>query len=114
MTLEELLSDLEKKADAATEKWVCRERGHGIMREFEITEDKCGGILFRSTSYGKMREDAEFIGALNPEQVKKLIAALVVAEGAMECNESFHRLGGIDDCEPCKARKSMREILECE
>lgn len=27
----------------------------------------------------------------------------------LDCNLSFHRLGGIDDCEPCKLKKEIEQ-----
>lgn len=31
---------------------------------------------------------------------------------ALECNETFHRLGGIDDCKPCLAKGKFEEFLK--
>lgn len=62
-------------AEKATPLWSARERGHGIMREFEIVQAG-GGILFRSTSYGRMEADAAFIGMASPATVLALIDEL--------------------------------------
>lgn len=42
---------------------------------------------------------------------RMLCDALEVALEALECNITFHRLGGIDDCEPCKAKAKIDEIM---
>jgi hypothetical protein len=42
---------------------------------------------------------------------KNLIEALRRAVGALKCNETFHRLGGIDDCEPCFALAEVDKIM---
>lgn len=42
------------------------------------------------------------------EKIKELEAKLSIAVGALKCNETFHRLGGIDDCEPCQALEKLR------
>ena len=41
-----------------------------------------------------------------------LHAVLLEAVEALKCNETFHRLGGIDDCEPCKALAKIDKALE--
>lgn len=41
-----------------------------------------------------------------------LHAALLEAVEALKCNETFHSLGGIDDCEPCKALAKIDKALE--
>jgi len=38
--------------------------------------------------------------------------ALSIALAALECNKTFHSLGGLDDCEPCKAKKRISEVLK--
>jgi hypothetical protein len=30
---------------------------------------------------------------------------------ALECHQSFHRLGGIDDCKPCLAKRKFERFL---
>lgn len=60
------------------------------------------------------------IGLPSPfEELKELEAKLTQAtelieemREALECNESFHRLGGIDDCEPCKALAAYKKWKE--
>ncbi len=37
---------------------------------------------------------------------------LLIAIEALKCNETFHRLGGIDDCDPCKALAEIREKIK--
>lgn len=48
------------------------------------------------------------------EQLKKendqLKSKLKVAASLIKCNETFHRLGGIDDCEPCLFLKEIGEM----
>jgi len=41
-------------------------------------------------------------------KIKELEAKLSIAVEALKCNETFHRLGGIDDCEPCQALEKLR------
>lgn len=41
-----------------------------------------------------------------------LVMAMVECMEALECNTTFHRLGGIDDCEPCKALDRLKLELE--
>jgi hypothetical protein len=44
-----------------------------------------------------------------------LVMAMVECMEALECNTTFHRLGGIDDCEPCKALDRLKlELVKCE
>lgn len=38
--------------------------------------------------------------------------ALRKCVAALKCNKTFHRLGGIDDCEPCTALDELRVALE--
>jgi hypothetical protein len=62
MTLREKLLKLKERGIGATERpWRPYERGSGgIDREIEI-RTATGGILFRSTSYGNMEIDGNFI-----------------------------------------------------
>ena len=76
------LTELKALAQKATPRWAARERGAGIYREFEIHDS--GGILFRSTSYGRMEADAELIAAANPATVIALIDDLIAAREALE------------------------------
>lgn len=48
---------------------------------------------------------------IHEDDIAKLIAAVRVLSEALKCNETFHRLGGIDDCEPCKALAEAKRIL---
>lgn len=41
-------------------------------------------------------------------KIKEPEAKLEIAVSALKCNETFHRLGGIDDCEPCQALEKLR------
>lgn len=36
---------------------------------------------------------------------------LDVALDALKCNETFHRLGGIDDCDPCLAKLKIGRMV---
>lgn len=58
--------------------------------------------------------NAEFVGGLNyhADRLAPLHAALIEAVEALKCNETFHRLGGLDDCEPCKALAKIDEALK--
>ena len=39
------------------------------------------------------------------------VKALEIAVEALKCNEIFHDLGGIDDCEPCKAKRKIAALV---
>lgn len=41
-----------------------------------------------------------------------LIKELADAIESIPCNETFHRLGGIDDCDPCLMRFRLKQQLE--
>jgi hypothetical protein len=45
-------------------------------------------------------------------EVEKLLRIIEKLSGALKCNETFHSLGGIDDCEPCKAQAHTITLLE--
>lgn len=45
------------------------------------------------------------------DDIPKLVKALRVLDNALKCNETFHSLGGIDDCEPCLAKREAERIL---
>lgn len=49
---------------------------------------------------------------LAANKITSLTKSLEVAVEALKCNQTFHRLGGIDDCEPCKALDQVTTILE--
>lgn len=88
-SLDTLLNELEEKAKSATPKWFSHERNpQSIMREYEIVQAG-GGILFRSTSYGRMREDAEYIAACRPDVILDLIGKLRVAVEALEITLTY-------------------------
>lgn len=53
-----------------------------------------------------------FISDCTPENIKTLIACLREAVGALQCNTTAHRLGGIDDCEPCKVKKRIESRIK--
>lgn len=40
-------------------------------------------------------------------EIEHLKSKLKVAASLIKCNETFHRLGGIDDCEPCLFLKEI-------
>ena len=60
-------------------------------------------IRFADMSYGIQ---------CHADRLAPLHASLLKCVEALECNETFHRLGGIDDCEPCKAKAQLRKALE--
>lgn len=41
----------------------------------------------------------------------ELTALLKECRELLECNKTFHRLGGIDDCEPCKMKAKLDDFL---
>lgn len=78
------LARLEELARAATPKWQAYERNRGLItHEWEI-RTPTNGTLFRSTSYGNMNADAEFVGAASPDVILSLINKLRVAREALE------------------------------
>lgn len=45
-------------------------------------------------------------------RLRPLLDALIeFLPHALECNETFHRLGGLDDCEPCKMRLRLEKLV---
>lgn len=74
------LEDLKTIASAATPgPWESKERGFKeILNDFVITTPH-GGILFRSTSYWRMKEDATHIATFGPELVSALIDEVIAA-----------------------------------
>lgn len=75
-------AELRRLAEQATPLWSARERGHGVLREFEVIQAG-GGCLFRSTSYRNMQADAEFIGAAYPRAVIGLLDRIERLERAL-------------------------------
>lgn len=70
-------------------------------REYRLLEKWTGrdhwdyGVSLRTGWMTK--EGVEYFRGLAQQQVEK----------ELRCNETFHRLGGIDDCDGCKVRQSV-------
>ena len=81
-TILKFISDLEELEKKGTPVMAVFEKFPGsIAREFEIRADN--GILFRSTSYGKMKEDAELL-VHSRNALPKLLAAMRILVDACE------------------------------
>lgn len=77
--------------------------------------------MTRKTKLEKALAFDEFAGMKNDyvdgrqfenARLASLHAALIEAVEALKCNETFHHLGGLDDCEPCKALAKIDEALK--
>ncbi len=77
------LREILEGASKATPKWSARENGTGIMREFEIIQAG-GGVLFRSTSYGNMANDAAHIARLCPSTATAMVEELLALRQAAD------------------------------
>lgn len=78
------IESLRTLAEKATPEWKTQENGAGtVFHEYEI-RTPTGGKLFRSTSYGNMEADAEFISAANPAQILHLIRLLEDCKDVLE------------------------------
>ena len=109
----------ERAEKASPGPFKAHERGLERWREFEIRL-QTGGTLFRSTSYGHMQYDAEFLAAARAD-VPRLLEALEVAMGALEyVANGWGTIIGVDaDGTPLKGapdsvqcRRRAREALE--
>lgn len=106
------LIELEK---VATPVMAVFERGNGFFREYEIRDPN--GVLFRSTSYGKMKEDAEFIAAARNSLPKLLKERAVLVEALKAIRETDACIAMED--RGCwnyqfKASEALREVGEIE
>lgn len=68
------------------------------------------GALYSQGGREETLANAEFIAAARTNHPAAL-RALIKAVGILKCNETFHRLGGLDDCDPCKALAEIEEIF---
>lgn len=84
-TLSDFLSQLEKLEAAATAgPFISVERNGGsIAREYEIRHNQ--GVIFRSTSYGRMEQDAAFIAA-SRSAIPKLVRMVRVLHHRISVN----------------------------
>jgi hypothetical protein len=90
-TIKQLLSEVRGRAD--------RDPAYDMPRLYEHID------RVELWSMAKVAERSE---------LRRLADALEVMDEALTCNETFHNLGGIDDCEPCKARVRAAKILSGE
>ena len=83
MTVQSFLAEIESRLNAATPgQWLAHERNESsVFREFEIRVH--AGTLFRSTSYGRMAEDAQLI-AHAPTDLARLLAIVREYEAALK------------------------------
>jgi hypothetical protein len=56
-------------------------------------------------------ENASF-DAVYKNGANLLAPLLVEVYNSLECNMTFHRLGGLDDCEPCKLKLKLEQFTE--
>jgi len=88
MTLQEIISLGEKSTPGP---WNSYERSrYEIDHEFEIRTHN-GGTMFRSTSYGNMEFDANYIAAVSPARLLPLLKASLAMREALD---------RIDECLP--------------
>ena len=64
------------------------------------------------TRKAKLEKALAYAAFYEGRKLAPLHAVLLEAVEALKCNETFHRLGGIDDCEPCKALAKIDKALE--
>ena len=84
MSLNKIITELlELEAKATESPWKIGENGAGtIWREFEI-KTKHNGVLFRSTSFGQMEQDAKLIVEMR-NHIRELCEALREAHQLLE------------------------------
>jgi hypothetical protein len=75
--------------------WVCEDH---INVSWENGDECCGGAGAPCYCSSMHRDKIAYTDLL--AESEKLRAQV-------KCNETYHRLGGIDDCEPCKALASF-------
>ncbi len=90
------MSDYRSERDAAAEKhstWIRYPlRADGTTAETKHSDET------RSSSF-----KAGWDAAITQSTVVKGLV------DALECNKTFHSLGGLDDCEPCKSKNAYTE-----
>ena len=73
------------------------------MNNFKVTVDGTYTVNFMDQVLTVKVKDGVAISRESELETK-----LSIAVSALKCNETFHRLGGIDDCEPCQALEKLR------
>jgi hypothetical protein len=76
-----------------------------------------GEIASRDAEIRRLKYESEAANSLGDARIRNIERELTrereicgVLRAALKCNETFHRLGGIDDCEPCKALAQEQEM----
>lgn len=116
MTLQDRLSEIEERAEKATPgPWKLadiEQESRSRLKDKAIYR-RLGEYALATVHVDKKSElfNADFIAASRTD-IPKLVKALRVLDNALKCNETFHSLGGIDDCEPCLAKLKAGRILE--
>ena len=93
---------------------------------YEALEYGAKGLLAYDALEQRLAEREAEIERLNKECISRFLHEARVKElekdlarerdicgvrrAALKCNETFHRLGGIDDCEPCKALAQEQQM----
>lgn len=126
MSLDTLLSQLEKLEAAATKGpwWTSSDAVayDSILSYDEIRESGARRVCYSGCSTDRRRAtknpqhlgNLEFIAATR-NATPILIAAIKEMKSALEkigCNETFHRLGGIDDCIRCLALEKVEWMVK--
>lgn len=93
--------------DCVYTKTIDNEISHHTVSSDEGTE-----VVTTTQEYGALLKNDSMFIANSRTDIPRLVQMLEVAMGALKCNETFHRLGGIDDCEPCKAQAQINRIAE--
>lgn len=119
-SLEDLLSSLEKKCEAATPgPWQAEryDADNGYIH-YSVNDERMAQVAFchQDMHPKTFRKDAEFIASCNPSTVKKLIAALRVADNALARFDVVLRrdVSGVvyaSAPDTTEARSRIREIL---
>lgn len=87
----EALSDIEERLDH--------------MRLFEFYDGDSEMSCVTEEQYAKDKDEVM-------TDLRRCLEIIKVLSEALSCNETFHRLGGIDDCEPCKAQTKALKIAK--
>lgn len=92
------LCEFDEDASAKANNWLCC---------ITASPSELKGIV-KKAAYSENTRLTPILTALIDEN-EKLRGALsgLEKEGHLKCNQTFHRLGGIDDCEPCKATEAL-------
>ena len=89
------------------------EFGAKFLREYDAIEER---LAEREAEIERLNKEciSRFLHEARVKELEKDLARerdiCGVLRAALKCNETFHRLGGIDDCEPCKALAQEQQM----